>query len=126
MLSKFMVEVLTNTVKEFPYSKGEVVMVLRDVGEMERQEEAGIVFDIEPSGRVFVNYGGVVSLLHDDEQIRKAPQDIEEALRLRLKQNESELYEEGLQATSNIRGKLMELRENDTFFKWLKNSIKSH
>ena len=101
-------------------------MVLRDVGEMEGQEEAGIIYDIEPSGRVFVNYGGVVSLLHDDEQIRKAPEDIEEALKLRLEQHESELYEEVLQATGNIRGILIELRENDTFFKWLKNSIKSH
>ena len=121
-----MAEVLSKTDNEFPYSKGDVVLVLRDVGEMEGQEEAGIVNNIEPGGRVSVDYSGVVSLLHDNEQIREAPLDIKEALRLRLKQNESELHEEVLRATGNIRGILMELRENDTFFKWLKNSIKSH
>jgi len=121
-----MVEGLRNTVKEFAYSKGDIVLVLRDAGEMEGQEEAGIIHDIEPGGPVFVNYGGIVSLLHDGEQIRKVPQDIEEALKLRLQQNESEFYEEVFQATSNIRDILIELRENDTFLQRLKNSIKSH
>jgi len=109
------------------FSEGNVVLVLRDVGSPELEtgeEEAGIILDIEQGGRVFINYGGVVSLLHDEDQIRHAPEKIREALTIRLKQNNEDLQAEGYEATKYIRGILEEYRQNDTFFKWLVNSVK--
>lgn len=115
-------------IKEVPFSVGDVVLVLRDVGDPElegRDEEGGIVYEIEQSGRVFIDYGGVVSLLHDEDQIRPAPEDIREALAMRLNQNSEELHQEMLKATSGIRSALEEYHKTDTFFKWLAKSIKS-
>lgn len=110
------------------FSEGNVVLVLRDVGNPELEtgeEEAGIILDIEQGERVFINYGGVASLLHDEDQIRLAPEEIREALTLRLKQNSEDLQAEGYEATKHIRGILEEFWQNDTFFKWLVNSVKS-
>ncbi len=114
--------------KDNKFSKGDVVLVLRDVGSPElegKEEEGGIVFRVEDGGRMFINYGGIVSLLHDDDQIRLAPPEIKDALELRLKQNDEELTERMTKATKNLSKVLEECRDNDTFLKWLKNSIKS-
>lgn len=124
---------LTSTmIKEMPFSVGDVVLVLRDVdttltnmADVGISEEAGIVFQIEQGGRTFIDYGGVVSLLHDEDQIRLVPDDIREALKLRLSQNSEELQESILKNTSRIRGVLEEWHDNDTFLKWLGNSVKS-
>lgn len=110
------------------FSEGDVVLVLRDVGSPElegEEEEGGIVFDIEERGRVFINYGGVVSLLHDSDQIRLAPPEIKDALELILKQNGEELNEKTTKITKNLSKAMKEYRNNDTFLKWLKNSIRS-
>ena len=113
--------------KELPYSAGDVVLVLRDVGtDLETgQEEAGIVHDVEQGGRVFINYGGVVSLLHEKDQIRLAPADMREALKLRLNQNNEDLQKSMFEATRGLREALEKYHETDTFFKWIRHSIKS-
>ncbi len=97
-----------------PFQEGDVVLVLRDEG----KEEGGIIDDIEKSGRVFINYGGVVSLLHDDEQIRMAPEDIREPLLLRLQQNQQELMEQMERATRGLR-EVLERQRKETFWSWL-------
>ena len=115
----------SNIQKELPFSVGDVVLVQRDVGRMKGQEEGGIVYDIEPSGRVFINYGGVVSLLHDKEQVRPAPEDIREALELRLRQNSEDLSLELSKYTDPLRDILEDYYKNDTLLKYTVNSIKS-
>lgn len=69
---------------------GDYLMVLRP----DYPEEAGRVHEVEPGGRVFINYGGVVRLLGDEDQVREIPLDILEAIKLNLELNEKDRREQ--------------------------------
>lgn len=73
------------------FKEGDLVLVLREGSD---NEVAGIVSRVEESGRTFINSGGVVELLHDQDQIRDVPENIAEPLRLRLEQNQEDLQKE--------------------------------
>lgn len=95
--------ILTKEMGGTKFSEGDVVLVLRDVGVMAGHEQAGLVHDIEPAGRVFIDYGGYISLLHDEEQIRHAPLETREELKLKLEQKGEETRQWIEHATRNIR-----------------------
>jgi hypothetical protein len=114
--------------EEFPFSKGDVVLVLEGIGDPEFEgegEKAGIVHEIDSNGTVFINYGGMITPLHEQDQIRLAPEDIHEVLRLQLNQNEEDMQKSMLEATRGLCEPLEEYHETNTFFKWIKHSIKS-
>lgn len=100
--------ILTKEMGGAKFSEGDVVFVLRDVGEMSGQEEAGIVHNIEQGGRVFIDYGGYISLLHDEEQIRHAPEEIRDELKLKLEQRSEETRRWMEHATRYLRKALEE------------------
>jgi hypothetical protein len=74
------------------YKEGDIVLVRRDFdlwGE-EGLEEAGKITEIDPDGRVLIDYLGKELTLHEEDQIRQAPKKFRAALADRLGRGDGE------------------------------------
>ncbi|MCL4359846.1 hypothetical protein M1555_01135 [Patescibacteria group bacterium] len=87
-------------------------------------ERTGIVYTVDIDGRIFINYGGIIQMLHSWDTVHAVPEEERERVWLDLKLRDAEMRERMRIATAPLSELLEEYEQNDTFFKWLGNELR--